>query len=52
MEIGSTRGKLITEDFVFLIRKDKKKYARVKELLMMHEELKRAKRAFEFENAN
>lgn len=37
------------EDLVFLIRKDKKKYARAKELLVMHEEIKRAKKAFEFD---
>jgi len=49
-EISSKRGKLQTEDLVFLIRKDRKKYTRVKELLVMHEELKNARKAFELEN--
>lgn len=34
---------------VFLVRKDRKKYARVVELLRMNEELKRARKAFELE---
>eukprot|EP00027_Filamoeba_sp_ATCC50430_P011599 CAMPEP_0168545332 /NCGR_PEP_ID=MMETSP0413-20121227/2905_1 /TAXON_ID=136452 /ORGANISM="Filamoeba nolandi, Strain NC-AS-23-1" /LENGTH=175 /DNA_ID=CAMNT_0008575429 /DNA_START=29 /DNA_END=553 /DNA_ORIENTATION=+ len=33
MQMGSKRGKLQTEDLIFLIRKDRKKYARAKELL-------------------
>jgi transcription initiation factor TFIID subunit 13 len=49
VEVSQKRGKLQTEDFVFIIRKDRKKYARVKELLIMHEELKRARKAFEVE---
>lgn len=45
MEVGK-RGKLRVEDILFVIRKDTKKYARVKDLLMMNEELKRAKQKF------
>ena len=50
MQTASKRGKLQTEDLIFLIRKDRKKYARAKELLGMYDELKRAKKAFEVEN--
>ncbi|PRP83344.1 transcription initiation factor TFIID subunit [Planoprotostelium fungivorum] len=41
------KDKIQTEDILFHIRKDRKKFNRVKELLTMHEELKRAKKAFE-----
>lgn len=34
---------------VFLVRKDRKKYTRVLELLRMNEELKRARKAFDLE---
>lgn len=47
IQVSTARGKLQTEDLVFLIRKDRKKYARVKDLLLMYEELKRARKAFE-----
>lgn len=46
MEIGRS-GRVQVEDIVFLVRKDPKKYARVKELLMMNEELKKARKAFD-----
>jgi transcription initiation factor TFIID subunit 13 len=46
IQIGK-KGKLQTEDLVFLIRKDRKKYARAIELLQMNEELKAARKAFE-----
>ena len=36
MQVATRRGKLQTEDLVFLIRKDRKKHARVKELLIMY----------------
>eukprot|EP00118_Oscarella_pearsei_P025260 m.307852 g.307852 ORF g.307852 m.307852 type:complete len:112 (+) comp42937_c0_seq1:174-509(+) len=44
------KGRVHVEDIVFLIRKDPKKYTRVKELLMMNEELKKARKAFDEEN--
>lgn len=47
MQVAMRRGKLQTEDLVFLIRKDRKKHARVKELLIMYDELKRARKAFD-----
>ncbi|KAK6135058.1 hypothetical protein DH2020_031205 [Rehmannia glutinosa] len=46
-EIASKRGKLLTEDFFFLIRKDLPKLNRCTELLSMNEELKQARKAFE-----
>lgn len=46
MEIGRT-GRVQVEDIVFLVRKDHRKYARVKDLLTMNEELKRARKAFD-----
>ncbi|XP_065837733.1 transcription initiation factor TFIID subunit 13-like [Oscarella lobularis] len=44
------KGRVHVEDIIFLIRKDPKKYTRVKELLMMNEELKKARKAFDEEN--
>jgi len=49
MEVGK-KGKVHVEDIVFLIRKDPKKYARVKDLLTMNEELKKARKAFDAES--
>ncbi|XP_017772601.1 PREDICTED: transcription initiation factor TFIID subunit 13 [Nicrophorus vespilloides] len=46
MEIGRT-GRVQVEDIVFLVRKDARKYARVKDLLTMNEELKKARKAFD-----
>lgn len=40
METGRT-GRVQVEDIVFLVRKDSRKYARVKDLLTMNEELKK-----------
>lgn len=46
MEIGRT-GRVQVEDIIFLVRKDARKYARVKDLLTMNEELKKARKAFD-----
>lgn len=46
MEVGRP-GRVQVEDLIFLIRKDPRKYSRVKELLMMNEELKKARKAFD-----
>ena len=40
-------GRVQVEDIVYLIQKDPQKYARVKDLLTMNEELKKARRAFD-----
>ncbi|KAL9263727.1 Transcription initiation factor TFIID subunit 13-like protein [Drosera capensis] len=46
-DIASKRGRLLTEDFLYLIRKDMPKLNRCQELLAMNEELKQARKAFE-----
>ncbi|CAA0831975.1 Transcription initiation factor TFIID subunit 13 [Striga hermonthica] len=46
-DVASKRGKLMTEDFLFLIRKDLPKLNRCTELLSMNEELKQARKAFD-----
>ncbi|KAK7107879.1 transcription initiation factor TFIID subunit 13-like [Littorina saxatilis] len=46
MEVGRL-GRISAEDIIFLIRKDPKKYSRVKELLLMSEELRKARKAFD-----
>lgn len=46
-DVASKRGKLLTEDFLFLLRKDLPKLNRCTELLTMNEELKKARKAFE-----
>jgi len=46
MEVGRP-GRISVEDIIFLIRKDPKKYSRSKELLMMNEELRKARKAFD-----
>lgn len=45
-EVGKS-GKVQTEDIIFLVRKDQRKYARVRDLLVMNEELKKARKAFD-----
>jgi len=49
MEIGRL-GRVQVEDIVFLLRKDPKKFSRVRELLTMNEELKKARKAFDEQN--
>lgn len=46
LQIGRP-GRVQVEDIVYLIQKDNRKYGRVKELLTMNEELKKARRAFD-----
>jgi transcription initiation factor TFIID subunit 13 len=45
MEVGKS-GRVHVNDVIFIIRKDKKKYTRVRELLMMKEQIDKAKKAF------
>ena len=49
MSIGR-QGRVQVEDIVFLIRKDPRKFARVKDLLTMNEELKCTRKAFDEAN--
>merc|ERR1719337_428198 len=46
MEIGR-QGRVQVEDIIFLVRKQPRMYARVRELLTMNEELKKARKAFD-----
>jgi len=46
MEVGKS-GKVQLEDVWYLIRRDQKKYSRVKDLLTMNEELRKARKAFD-----
>jgi len=46
MDIGR-QGRVSVEDIMHLVRRDPRKYARVKDLLTMNEELKKARKAFD-----
>jgi transcription initiation factor TFIID subunit 13 len=46
MEIGRS-GRVQVEDIIFLVRKHPRMYARVRDLLTMNEELKKARKAFD-----
>lgn len=46
MEIGRS-GRVQVEDIIFLVRKQPRMYARVRDLLTMNEELKKARKAFD-----
>ena len=48
MDVGRT-GKITVEDIMYLIRKDKRKCGRIRELLLMNEELKKSRKAFDIE---
>lgn len=47
--MAKIKGKTKTEDLLYFLKKDPKKYVRVKELLLTNEELKNARKAFEDE---
>eukprot|EP00230_Micromonas_polaris_P008684 CAMPEP_0117631184 /NCGR_PEP_ID=MMETSP0802-20121206/3900_1 /TAXON_ID=38833 /ORGANISM="Micromonas sp., Strain CCMP2099" /LENGTH=231 /DNA_ID=CAMNT_0005435517 /DNA_START=880 /DNA_END=1576 /DNA_ORIENTATION=+ len=51
MEVSSRRGKLQTEDLLYLIRNDEKKVQRVNELLDMNMQLKEARKNFSTDEA-
>ena len=46
LDVGKP-DRITVDDIVFLIRKDPKKYSRVKDLLLMNEELRKARKAFD-----
>ena len=46
MEVGQN-GRVQVEDIMYLVRKDPRKYARVRALLSMNEELRKARKAFD-----
>ena len=47
LEVGKS-GKITVEDIMYLVNKDPRKLSRVKELLFMNEELKKSRKAFDF----
>ena len=47
MEVAERRGRMQTEDLLYVIRNDRKKFARVDELLEMNAKLKDARRNFD-----
>jgi transcription initiation factor TFIID subunit 13 len=47
MDVASRRGRMQTEDLLYVIRNDRKKFARVDELLEMNAKLKEARRNFD-----
>lgn len=49
MEVKKS-NKITVDDIMYLVRKDKRKCDRVKELLLMNEELKKSRKAFDLES--
>mmetsp|Transcript_24113 Transcript_24113/g.33184 ORF Transcript_24113/g.33184 Transcript_24113/m.33184 type:complete len:141 (-) Transcript_24113:131-553(-) len=49
MEGGPCRGKITHQDFVFLVRKDRRKYERCQEILQMQQDIDLAKKNFEYD---
>lgn len=47
--VSKARGRTKTEDLLYTIKRDRRKYTRVKELLSTNEELKRARKAIDYE---
>lgn len=47
--MAKIKGKTKTDDLLYIIKKDRRKYLRVKELLLTNEELKNARKAFDIE---
>mmetsp|Transcript_3651 Transcript_3651/g.5541 ORF Transcript_3651/g.5541 Transcript_3651/m.5541 type:complete len:93 (+) Transcript_3651:220-498(+) len=47
LELSPQAGRLTTELLIMAIRKDRKKYARVKELLRMYEVIQKARKGME-----
>lgn len=47
--MAKIKGKTKTDDLMYFLKKDRKKYGRVKELLATNEELKNARNTFDLE---
>ncbi|KAI5186743.1 transcription initiation factor TFIID subunit 13 [Nematocida homosporus] len=47
--VSKSRGRTKTEDLLYTVKRDRKKYTRAKELLTTNEELKKARKAFEYD---
>ncbi|KAL6120838.1 hypothetical protein NUSPORA_02363 [Nucleospora cyclopteri] len=48
--MATIKGKTKTEDLLFFLKRDRKKYTRVKNLLMTNEELINARKIFEYKD--
>ncbi|KAI5192253.1 transcription initiation factor TFIID subunit 13 [Nematocida minor] len=47
--VSKSRGRTKTDDLMYTIKRDRRKYTRAKELLLTNEELKKARKPFEYE---
>ncbi|OAG28794.1 transcription initiation factor TFIID subunit 13 [Nematocida displodere] len=47
--VSKTRGRTKTEDLLYTVKRDRRKYTRAKELLTTNEELKKARNPFDYE---
>lgn len=45
--MAQVKGKTKTEDLLYCLKRDRKKYSRIRQLLITNEELKLARKAFE-----
>lgn len=49
MNMARIKGKTKTEDLLWMLKKDRLKYTRVKDLLVTNEELKKARKLLDYE---
>jgi len=47
--VSKSRGRAKTEDLLYVIKRDRRKYLRAKELLTTNEEIKKARKIMEYE---
>ncbi|KAI5180187.1 transcription initiation factor TFIID subunit 13 [Nematocida sp. AWRm80] len=47
--VSKSRGRIKTDDLLYTVKRDRRKYIRAKELLVTNEELKKARKIFEYE---
>lgn len=47
--ISKSRGRTKTDDLMYTIKRDRRKYTRAKELLLINEELKKARKPYEYD---
>lgn len=48
--VSKSRGRTKTEDLLYTVKRDRKKYIRTKELLSTNDELKKARKIFDYED--
>ncbi|KAI5191652.1 transcription initiation factor TFIID subunit 13 [Nematocida sp. AWRm77] len=47
--VSKSRGRTKTEDLLYTVKRDRRKYTRAKELLVTNEEIKKARKIVEYE---